>query len=177
MKKATILTTVLFLASFAFTTQGYAQDSGQMTVSAEVLRTVNITNVTDLNFGEVLPDVDKDHTDAGLFTITGAAGYDIDLSWNQGPADLQFNSSTLAISWDIKYGNDNGSLAGTWESPWAVLTSETLSGTIAVGGDGNFYVEVGGTVEPLDDQAAGSYEVELDLNVVYSETQSYSDPG
>ena len=57
------------------------------------------------------------------------------------------------------------------------MTSETLSGTIAVGGDGNFYVEVGGTVEPLDDQAAGSYEVELDLNVVYSETQSYSDPG
>ncbi len=170
MKKATILTTVLFLASFAFTTQGYAQEANnfeQMGISAEVLDMISITS-DPLNFGDVLPGVEKTIApdEGGLFSISGDASQDheIQLQWEQAPpVNLNNGENTLPIEWSILLnGNNNTTDADTWSSEdFNAAQTKNLT-------TGSYYVLVGGTVDPAHNQAAGTYDATIEIEVIYT---------
>jgi hypothetical protein len=170
MKKATILTTALFLASFAFTTQGYAQDANNfatMGISAEVLEIITITS-DPLSFGDVLPGVEKTIApdEGGLFSISGddSENHEIQLQWEQAPpVNLTNGSNNLPIEWSILLnGNSNTTDADTWSSE-DFNSAQTKNLT-----SGSYYVLVGGSVDPAHNQAAGTYDATIEIEVIYT---------
>jgi spore coat protein U-like protein len=175
MNKIKILLSV-FAMTLIFTMQGIAQTANNqddITASATVLEAIQVTGTTNLSFGDVLPGVNKSAEDAGaeagLFTITGNAGSSIDIEFTSAPGSSLAGTGgaegqNLTIEYAISHADESEAAEpSAWEAPYSQLTVDLHSS------EGEYFVFVGGEVEPVNDQAAGTYEETITLQVVYTD--------
>src|SRR5207302_4718821 len=143
---------------------GQAQNNATVNVTAAVQQPVVVLKTNDLDFGLVFPGVNKPVTlgsaSAGRFSVTGAAGAGVNLSFAV-PTNLTSGLNQLPVTWDASWNQSNAA-GGNNFAPSAALTPATLS---AVGG--NLFVFVGGTVAPTVTQVAGSYTGTVTMTVTY----------
>jgi hypothetical protein len=140
--------------------------SASINATAVVQQPLNVTAGNDLDFGNVLPGVNKAvapaDAGAGSFTIQGQGGYEVALTFTL-PANLQdLSANNLAIgSWAGVHNTSNTPAGGTSLTPTA-LSNANLSGI------GELFVFLGATVSPVAAQPAGTYSGTIQLDVAYT---------
>ena len=157
----------LVAVAFALPQAAFAQASGSIQATANVLTTLNVTGQSDLQFIDVLPGVNQtvlptDGT-AGEFRVSGAGTSEVTLDF-QLPADLAgaVTAATMPIVFDA---DDAGftDVSGGTQTTFDPNTQETTS---LVGG--GLWVYLGGTVQPSGAQAFDLYSATVTLNVAYT---------
>ncbi len=146
-------------------------DTGEIDATATVLQAMNVIGEQDLTFGDVSPGVNKtvdwdDADNGGIFIIQAGSG-----------ASIQYNITTI----DNLSSDEDGSTAelsidgydGNWgeDNVTENATNELSFGsdeTITVPGTSEIYVFFGATVNPTNDQEAGSYSGEITLTAEYN---------
>lgn len=164
---------VAALALFLGGTSTLSAQSGTLTATATVLQPISITKVSDLQFGNVFPGVNKtvnydDASNAGSFSVAGDGGAQVAVSFTL-PTDLtDASSNTLPIDTWTGYLNTTNSATsgGSTFTPSATASNTNLSGTS--GSTGSLYVFVGATVKPASNQTQGSYSGTVTMTVAYT---------
>ena len=133
-------------------------NSAQLTASAQVLAPIDVSFVSDLNFGDVLPGVPTvvAPADGGQFTVTGAQNQGVMLDFTL-PSNLTGGGDPIPVTFTAGWGDDapqNSIVPGN-------------DPTVNLGTTTNIDVFVGGTVNPAIDQAAGTYSGTVTLTVTY----------
>ncbi len=162
MKTLKIFTAALLFVGL--TASAYAQNPSNASINAnaEVVSSFSFVTTSNLEFGSVLQGVNKTIApatdDAGLFHILVPNGGKANLNFTAAPGDLVgTGGSSLPITWDVRYNSeDNLTGATTWENLEAGVNELE---------DENIYVFIGGTAEPANDQAIGTYALEITLQV------------
>lgn len=149
-----------------------AQESATIQALANVVTTLSITGVNNLQFGSVNPGTSKSVDKAapglaGEWAITGDPGAEISIEFAL-PDSLMHVDSTVGMpclfsntdaSWDDGTG---GQL-----SPTGILNPNTYSAE-PIGVGGTMEVWIGGTVLPRVGQAGGNYAADVVLTVTYT---------
>lgn len=169
--------TKILMAAFAiFALIATANTAYAQTVQATgtVLEPITFTSSTNLAFGtSIFPGINEsvapDNASASQFDIDGETGKEVTLNFTL-PEVLDHDtdgSSTLTISFATTDGvhNTASDVAGTGATEFDPSVEQTtnLGGT-----DGLLYVWLGGTVEPANNQAEGSYAGDITLDVAYT---------
>lgn len=150
-----------------------AQESGTIRATATVLPAIVITAEHDLQFGTVLPDVDKtvDKSDigfAGEWHIQGSVGAEISLNFTLPDSLLHTDSSAFMridfSNTDASYDDGSG---GGQAAPTDVLNPNGPSAA-DLGGTGEMTVWIGGTVRPGLTQTGGDYAADVTLTIQYT---------
>ncbi|MTI89170.1 MAG: DUF4402 domain-containing protein [Balneolaceae bacterium] len=178
MKRLFSFLTALVLIS-VFSIDAFAQgtDNDAMTATASVIAPVNVTAGTTLDFGEVVPNVNKtvnvsgSGNDAdvaiGDFTVTGETGNTVQLSFTALNDLTDGGSNTLTIDYNntnyAAYFPSSGSYAidGTDFNPSSSTPTVTLVG-------GSVDVLIGGEAQPGASQAGGTYTGTITLTATYN---------
>lgn len=177
MKKLIAFFTLL-LATFLYG-EVNAQASEDLTASAEVQQPITISlDNSELNFGEVFPGSSKRIDPAndgqgdsgtegyGKFAVSGQSDADVGFTFSL-PSELTDGSNNLPISYEdgdgIYYESDDPSNAGATS-----FDPDNGSQNTALSSSGDLYLYIGGTVDPADDQAQGSYTGTVTLEVSYN---------
>lgn len=161
------LTTPLVLAALlTLPAMAHAQ-SASIQASANVVAQLTVTQGNNLDFGDVLPgfgaqvDISENPASAGTFTLSGASGYEVNLSFDL-PSVLTNGTNQLTISFgadDAGYGPNGSTVTQTFDP--AVGADTNLGGT-------EMTVFIGGSVNATADQAPGEYTGTIQLNVEYT---------
>jgi spore coat protein U-like protein len=141
-------------------------NQGTITASATVQTPLNVTNVQDLAFGDVLPGVNKTvlpgDASAGQLQITGQDAREVSVDFGTLPTTLASGGNTMPITF------------GSGSAGWGVLpaavdgTFDPASGTSQFLVGSALYVFLGGTVQPPASQAAGIYSADVTVTVNYT---------
>lgn len=163
MKKIGIIFTALLLFGVG---NVFAQTSADVTVSATIENSLNISNLSDLTFGTVsagaTATVDETATaDAGQVLIEGTAGQDVIVT---APETLTLTGTGADISATLSYVGFNTNTQG----------SATVGNLGGGGGDvtldgtsGEYYIWVGGSFTTPITQTNGAYSGTLTITVDY----------
>jgi hypothetical protein len=161
-------------------------DNANIAGKAEILQAINVTGVTDLNFGRVSPGLTKTidlvnvatggqvgegTQTTGVFSVSAASGSNVQIQFTTLPANLVNGAlDNLPIgTYTAGYGIANP-YAGT---PFTAGTGTQVSGgnfpinEISTGING-IYVFIGGTVTPGATQAIGDYTAPITLTATYN---------
>ncbi len=150
-------------------TTAAAQNSANITATANVQQPITVTAGNNLNFANVFPGVNKtvlvSDAGAGTFTIAGQATTPVTLAMTI-PATLSDGAThTLTIgSWT---GYENASNSPTAGGTAFTPVSGTIPGTLTLSGGGAGFIFVGATVSPTIAQVAGTYTGTVSLTVTY----------
>lgn len=144
--------------------------SDDITATADVQTPLSVTGSANLDFGTVFPGVNKaipytDAVNAGQWDITGEAAGEVTLSFTALPATLVFAANTLPIVYSATDAGEN-----TTDAPGTATSFDPAVGrtTNLNGATGGLFVWIGGTVQPPEDQAAGTYTATITLDVAYT---------
>ena len=163
MRNSTFL--AVALAAFVALPGGTAAQSNtaDLTATAQVLAPIDVSFVSDLDFGDVLPGVPMTvapaDAGAGQFTVTGATSEDVILDFTL-PSNLTGGGDPIPVSFTAGWGDDAASNSIDPTSPQTVNLGTTT----------NIDVFLGGTVTPAINQAAGTYDATVTLTVTYPTT-------
>lgn len=162
---------VLFLLAIAGMTK--AQESGTIQAIATVVSSLRVTPVNNLNFGTILPGINKsvekiDVGFAGEWSVTGTASAEITVDFTL-PANLYTADSTAALmigfsATDASYEDGTG---GGQTAPAEVLNPNGPS-VRDIGVGGTITIWIGGTVRPTISQTGGDYSADIVLTVAYT---------
>ncbi len=150
-----------------------AQESGTIQAIATVVSSLKVTGVNSLNFGTVVPGVNKsvDKTDlgfAGEWQVTGEPLAELSVDFLL-PNNLYTidSSASLMISFsatDASYDDGSG---GGQIAPAGSLNPNGPS-VLTIGADGTLSVWIGGSVQPKISQTGGDYSADVILTVAYT---------
>jgi hypothetical protein len=184
-KMIKIFAAVIVLMTFAVVVKAQSADD-VIAGKATVFQVIVVDGLTDLEFGNVSPGLTKtigledDATGGqvgegtettGVFSVSAAAGSDVQLQFTTLPANLIGPSAaTLPIgTYTAGYHTANPYTGGTTFVP---ATGAQVSGgnfpTNDVSGVNLIYVFLGATVTPGASQAAGDYEADITLTATYN---------
>jgi spore coat protein U-like protein len=145
-----------------------AAQSADVTATANVIGQLTVTDVQDLDFGDVIPgqsvSVAPDAPGAGIFEISasGATTQSINLSFTlPGALTLVGGTATLPLTHGAGtagHGPDQSTVASDFDP--------AAGATVALVG-GQLFVFIGGTVDADAAQEAGAYEGTITLTVSY----------
>jgi hypothetical protein len=192
MKKLKIgfisLITIIALNGVSYAQQS---DNASASATADVLTAVDVNKNTDLVFGNVTPGNTKTISvgssvisgiaggtteSAAQFTVSKGANSEVILSFDL-PTNLTSGSNNLEIEFadasDTKLSRLTTSEASDGENPedftpgsdFVTLTSADYSSYFSAT---EFYVWLGGTVKPTNDQAQGEYSGQITLTATYN---------
>jgi hypothetical protein len=139
-------------------------NSNTIQATADVQTPINVTPLSDLDFGAVLPGVPKavavtDLT-AGSFQVDGLASANVNLTFTL-PTNLANGGNNLPIgSWTGEH------TASAVPSGSNFTPSATPTPTV-IGAGSSLYVFLGATVSPASSQAAGVYTGTVAMTVDY----------
>lgn len=161
------LMVALAVAALALPTGMEAQSNqGTITASATVQTPLNVTNLQNLAFGNVLPGVNKTvlpgDAAAGQLQITGQDAKEVSVDFGTLPTALADGGNSLPINF------------GSGSAGWGVFpgtvdgTFDPASGTSQVLLASSLYVFLGGTVQPPASQPAGIYSADVTVTVNYT---------
>jgi hypothetical protein len=161
-----LLGTLAGVALIAVATTASAQ-SATITANATVLQPLTVSNVRNLNFGDVYPGVNKpiayDAATSGKFSLSGIANAQVNLTFTL-PTNLSSGGNQLPIgSWTGCHNTIDATAACTTFTPSASATTTRLHLTL-----GTLFVFVGATVSPTGTQAQGSYTANVTLTGAYT---------
>ena len=170
----TILTAVLFLTvSNGLMAQA---SSDEISATATVLASAEVTGVSDLEFGEVTIGLPKAilpfETGSGHFTLRTNASATIEFTFPENLiAEVGGQSRSLPISFDGDYVRINGQNNAGEEifelyNPEENETYDLTTGTFDHANEFDIYV--GGSVDPAANQAAGVYSGAITLSVEFN---------
>jgi hypothetical protein len=142
-------------------------NSGSITATAVVQSPLNVTPVSNLDFGPVFPGVNKtvavtDGT-AGRLDVVGAASNLVNISFTALPTNLTNGGNNMPIG--TYTGLVNTSATCTSGSGSAFSPSAGTSATL--NGSGGLCVFVGATVSPPSNLVAGTYSGTITMQVLY----------
>jgi hypothetical protein len=160
-------------------------DNDQIAGKAIVLQAMDVTGVTDLDFGWVSPGLAKTidlenvatggqvgvgTESTGVFTVSAAAGSDVQIQFTNLPANLEYGSEELPIdAYTAGYDTEDPFDAGTTFTPATGIRVNTgVFPTNVIGSVNGIYVFIGATVTPDASQAAGTYEADITLTATYN---------
>lgn len=160
--------TVAVAAALLLPTVAFAV-SGTITATANVLTPLTVTSdLRALDFGDVFPGLAKSiawsDATSGQWRIDGEAGKEVQMAFTL-PANLTSGANSMPISFaasDAAWNTTNATAGATTFDP-AAGAVEFLDGT-----SGQLFVFLGGTVSPVQTQAAGVYTGTVLLDVVYT---------
>lgn len=150
-------------------TTAAAQNSANITATANVQQPITVTAGNNLNFANVFPGVNKtvlvSDAGAGTFTIAGQGTTPVTLAMTI-PATLSDGAThTLTIgSWT---GYENASNSPTAGGTAFTPVSGAIPGTLTLSAGGAGFIFVGATVSPTIAQVAGTYTGTVSLTVTY----------
>jgi len=103
----------------------------------------------------------------GRFHVEAATGSHVSFNFSTLPSNLQVgeDGATMPIVYTAAWGNTND--GSDVEEDLGSVSEEggdTVEGVV----DGAFYVFLGGTVQPANDQAAGTYTADITLTAEYN---------
>ncbi len=169
---------VLFAGFFVLATapETKAQESGTIQAIATVISGLRVDGNRDLNFGSVMPGVNKsvdkqtDGTFAGQWTITGTPSSEVTIDFVL-PTYMYTVDSIASLP--INFGNsdaayDDGT-GGGQTAPAGELNPNGPSAPKDLGAiDGTIIVWIGGTVVPAVWQTGGDYTGDIVLTAAYT---------
>ena len=176
----TILVTVILCISLVLLpTRHQAQDVASCLAIANVLASLSVTSVQDLNFGDCLQGVAKsipnnDAANAGVFQVTGEPGAGVSM-YIALPAYLA--TPTGDDRMNVLFGVTDCSIdstgnvdPSTFGDGWQDINPYALPNTLVVGSavPSRTAVFLGGEVVPSVDQTAGAYAAEIIITVAYN---------
>lgn len=139
-------------------------NSGSITATAVVQQPISVIGAVNLSFGNVFPGVPATValTDAGAgrFDLAGQASTPVTMSFTALPGNLTFGANNLPVAFTAGFNTTNAPAGATPFTPGSGA-STSLSGT------GALFVFMGGTVTPTVNQAAGTYNGTVTLQVSY----------
>jgi hypothetical protein len=156
-----------------------AQDVASCLAMANVLASLAVTGVQDLNFGDCLQGVAKsilnsDAANAGIFQVTGEPGAGISM-YIALPAYLA--TATGDDRMNVLFGVTDCSIdstgnidPSTFGDGWQDINPYALPSGLVVGSaaPSRTAVFIGGEVVPSVDQLAGAYSAEIIITVAYN---------
>lgn len=173
MSRLIRLSCLLCCCLMAVTPTAQAQESGTIQALATVVSSLSVIGVSSLNFGTVLPGINKsvDKTDvgfAGEWLVTGWAWAEITIDFTL-PTRLYTTDSTasLIISFSASDASYEDGTGGGQTAPAGILNPNG-PGTQNIGAGGMFSVWIGGTVQPTISQTGGDYNADIVLTVAYT---------
>jgi len=182
------IVTIISLNSVSFAQQS---DNATASASADVLTAVDVNKNTDLVFGNVSPGNTKtisvgssvingiaggDTETAAQFTVSKGSNSEVILSFDL-PSNLTSGSNNLSIDFnddsDTKLSRlttTEGSDGENQEdfSPGSDFVTLTSADYMSYFSAAKFYVWLGGTVNPSNDQPQGEYTGEITLTATYN---------
>jgi hypothetical protein len=193
LKLLFIMKTIKFFATLAivlgFAVGAMAQvdgsDNDVISGKALVLQQIDVTGITDLDFGWVAPGLAKTidlenvptggqsgfgTESTGVFSVSAAAGSNVQIQYTTLPDNLMDELVSLPIgSYTAGYHSADVFAAGTtFDAGTGTQVNAGVFPTNVVGDVNLIYVFLGGTVTPASDQAAGSYVAEITLTATYN---------
>ncbi len=150
-----------------------AQESGTILAIANVVSSLQVIGINNLNFGSVTPGIDKsvDKTDvgfAGEWQINGGSlaevTIDFELPTYLVTSDSAANLLILFNGTDASYDDETG---GGQTIPAGVLNPHGQS-VENIGVGGTMLVWIGGEVQPTIAQTGGDYSADVVLTVAYT---------
>jgi hypothetical protein len=144
-----------------------AAQSASITANATVLQPLTVSNVRNLDFGNVYPGVNKpityDAATGGKFSLSGIANAQVNLTFTL-PTNLTSGGNNLAIgTWAGCHNTADATAGCTTFTPSSSSTTTRLNVTL-----GSLYVFVGATVSPTGTQAQGSYSANVTMTAAYT---------
>jgi hypothetical protein len=161
-----LLGTLTAVALVAVASTASAQ-SATITANATVLQPLTVSNVRNLDFGNVYPGVNKpiayDAATSGKFSVTGFASAEVNISFTL-PTNLSSGGNTLPIgTWTGCHNTVDATAACTTFTPSSSNTTTNLAAVT-----GTLFVFVGATVSPAGTQAQGSYTANVTMTAAYT---------
>jgi hypothetical protein len=150
----------------------HALESATIQALANVVTTLSIIGVNNLQFGSVNPGTNKsvDKSTPGLageWEITGDPAAEISLEFELPDSLMHVDSAAglpcIFANSDASYSDGTG----TQFSPTGTLNPNTFSAK-DIGAGGTMTVWIGGTVLPRVGQAGGPYAADVILTVMYT---------
>ncbi len=157
------------------------QATGDITGRAEVMAPIEITPDGDLDFQLVSQGINKtigfndnvtDGTatggeNTGRFQVEAATGAHVSFNFSTLPTNLQVGDegATMPIVYTAAWGHDND--GSDVEEDLGSIT-EGNGDTVEGVENGEFYVFLGGTVQPANDQETGDYTADITLTAEYN---------
>lgn len=143
-------------------------DTDQLTATAVVAGSINVTTQTQLNFGTVMPNFGRTivFTDAGAghFLVEGALNAEVTLSFPSLPTDLDDGGGNLLpVTFTARHNTLADPTGGTTFDP-----AVGEPGTNLDAATGELHVYVGGTVTAAGTQPAGTYTALVQLTAAYT---------
>ena len=139
-------------------------NSGSITATAVVQQPISVTGAVNLSFGNVFPGVPATvaltDASAGRFDVAGQANSPVTMSFTALPGNLTFGANNMPVVFTAGFNTTNSAAGATPFTP-ASGAATSLSGT------GTLFVFMGGTVTPAVNQAAGTYNGTVTLQVTY----------
>jgi len=173
MKRIIRLSMLCCLSLLAAAPGAKAQESGTIQAIATVVTSLSVIPMNNLNFGTILPGIDKsvDKADvgfAGEWSIMGTASAEVTIDFTL-PANLYTVDSTAFLrAWfspsDASYEDGTG---GGQVVPAGILNPGGPS-TKNIGAGGIITIWIGGTVGPTVSQTGGDYSGDIVLTVAYT---------
>lgn len=165
--KTLLITCVAICAGTVAYAQGQSANAN-IPANANVIAQLNVTAGNALGFGDVSPGVSKSvaisDATAGTFSVTGGGGASVSLGFTL-PTNLTSGANNLPIAFSTTDAN--------WEDGISSLGTNVFdpNAGVSVGAlpaDGDMTVFIGGTVNPTNGQAAGTYTGTITLTATYN---------
>jgi hypothetical protein len=189
MKKM-IYTALIAVVGLGFSTTGanaQQSDDDSIEVKATVLAPLDVTGNRLLQFGNLIPSIQKtiaatdegavttlnqagnDVTSSGKFTVTGAVGASVRISITTAEPQLGGDGATLPTIYTANWFLREGGERNQDDVSEATANPVTLGGTdIANFPVNGINVYLGGTVSPDAGQIVGSYSTNLTLTAIFN---------
>jgi hypothetical protein len=184
MKTIKFLAALAIMMGFGFSAMAQYTDNASITGKATVIQGINVTDITDLDFGWVSPGLAKTigltnnasggqvgigNQTTGVFTVSAMASSNVQIQFTALPTILSDGTNNLTIgAYTAGYGI---------ATPFAGTTFDPATGTqVAAGSFPNntisnenaIYVFIGGTVTPTPLQTSGFYTGTITLTATYN---------
>jgi len=173
MKAPRLTVIFLCLLSALLTMPATAQESGTIQATATVVSSLKVIGMHNLNFGTIIPGIDKsvDKTDlgfAGEWQVTGDPLAELSVDFLLPDYLYTTDSSTTLLvtfnSTDASYDDGTG---GGQIAPAGSVNPNGPS-TMNIGDEGSLSIWIGGMVQPSIAQTGGDYSADVILTVAYT---------
>lgn len=165
--KSIIKSIFILLILSGITTAVSAQETADITAQATVNANVDLSSGDDLNFGDIAAGntstVNPGDAAAGTFNVSGNVG-NVDLSFSL-PNELTGSEDNLPIS----FGDGSASWGDNdYDQNNDFNPDDGASVNLLEQTDRDITVFIGGSVNPVTNQAAGSYSGTITLTATYN---------
>jgi hypothetical protein len=175
---------ITIMSTFAIGAMAQSSDNANILGKAEVLQGINVTGITALDFGRVSPGLTKTINltnvatggqvgegtqTTGVFTVSAAAGSNVQIQFTSLPGNLVSGTDNLAIgAYTAGYGTAIPFAGTTFTPGTGIQVAAGDFPTNVINSENAIYVYVGGTVTPGANQAIGNYSANITLTATYN---------